>query len=794
MTTRDELFPGTDATSTAHREFDWSTTSLGPVENWPDALVTAIRTLFPSEVGQLVWWGEDLVQLFNHAYTPMAGDLFPEAVGQRAADCWRVGWEQLGPLAHDALRGTAVHRTRQRVLLDRFGYLEETFFTFSYSPILGSGDTVNGVFVATTDVTQQVLAERRMSVLHELGSISVASRDIDDVCRASLDLLAGNEADVPFASIHLRTTHDAELGEIRPVASTSATLPGRPHTATTVDRGVIDRVSTSGVGEIVGATAVVLPLHASSGRPVGVLVAGISALRRFDEPYRVFLDLVAGRISTALTDAYSYAAERRRARDLEELDAAKTRFFENVSHEFRTPLTLLLGPLGDVVDDQENPLPPHRVRSLQTARRAALRLQRLVDTLLDVARGDADGFVVSLEPTDIVSLTTDCASMFRDATARAGVELHLALDGVTHRFAEMDRTMWTHVVMNLVSNAVKFTTAGSVTVSLRDDADTVTLTVTDTGPGVPEADRAKIFDRFYQVAAAAGRSREGSGVGLSLVRDLVAALHGTIDVSDGPDGTGSTFTVTLPRTVASAPPASDATTQEVAEALGAGYIGEADTWRPLDGVRTDPTPDQRQVVLVEDNADMRDYLVGLLREQNWHVTMFADVDSAMAHARAHPPDVILSDIMLPGRSGLSLVDEARSDGRLVRVPIVLLSARAGSESVVEGLRLGADDYVTKPFQPAELVARVRVHLELARLREQLLGSAQREVSSLRTALDSRSVLSQAVGLLMVTQRMSPEAAFDHIATMSQAANVKARVIAEQLVRDFVEELGSDPVG
>ena len=185
---------------------------------------------------------------------------------------------------------------------------------------------------------------------------------------------------------------------------------------------------------------------------------------------------------------------------------------------------------------------------------------------------------------------------------------------------------------------------------------------------------------------------------------------------------------------------------------------------------------------------MRRYVTGLLEDQGWHVTATDEVDTALAAARATPPDIIVSDIMLPGRSGLSLVDEARSDGRLVRVPIVLVSARTGSAQVIEGLRIGADDYVVKPFQPAEFVARVRVHLELARLREQLLGDAQREISSLRIALDSRSVLSQAVGLIMAQENVGPDRAFEIIAKRSQTDNVKARILAAQVVDDFVREL------
>ncbi|MGB7362461.1 MAG: ATP-binding protein [Rhodococcus sp. (in: high G+C Gram-positive bacteria)] len=803
MTTRFELFPGTDPTSTAHRQFDWSTTSLGPVESWPDSLVTAIRTVLPSRVGMLIWWGPELVQIFNDAFTPMAGELFPNAVGQRAAECWGIAWNELGPLADEALRGTAIHRTREPVLLDRYGYLEESFFTFSYSPIFGAGGVVDGVFVNTTDVTEQVLTERRMAVLRDLGTATVASNGIDDVCRASITSLSRADADIAYAAIHLNP-----LGEERDSASFRSPEPNNVDTGAidtgaidtgAIDTGAIDRVLDpavvsrvldTGRAESIDIgldTALILPLRRSSDESAGVLEIGIGKFRRLDDSYRVFLELVASRISTALSDAFFYAAERRRAKDLEELDAAKTRFFENVSHEFRTPLTLLLGPLGAVLDDRDTPLDPSHVAPLQAGRRAALRLQRLVDTLLDVARGDAGEFDMHLEPTDIVALTSECVALFQDATDRAELALVTDTSRIGHRHVQVDRTMWSHIVMNLVSNAVKFTREGTITVTLAETDDHVVLTVSDTGPGIDPSDRGKIFDRFYQAPSATGRSREGSGVGLSLVSDLIVALGGSISV-EGNSPRGTSFVVELPRLVSETLQPVDGSTTEVVAAIGAGYIGEADTWRGVDRRVTEPAAGQRTVVLIEDNADMRDYLVGLLEEQQWHVAVFTDVDTALDHARSHPPDAIVSDIMLPGRTGLAMVDEARSDGRLVRVPIVLLSARAGSEAVVEGLRLGADDYVVKPFQPSELIARVRVHLELARLREQLLGSAEREVSSLRTALDSRSILSQAVGVLMVTERLTPAAAFDHIASMSQAANVKARVLAEKVVENFVRSL------
>lgn len=778
MTSADRIFPGTDTTSAAHRDADWAATPLGVVEDWPIELTMAIRTALPSGAAVLLWWGEDLVQIFNHPYTQLIGDKFPAAVGQRGEECWAEAWATLQEWADEARSGNVVYRERERLVIDRYGYDEETFFTFSCSPIFGADDaTVLGVLATTTEVTREVFALSRMSVLRDLGGVVAVTDGVASVCRSAVERLT-TAAEFPYAAIHVRRGSD-----IQPVASFGDSAPVDAELET------IERVTATGEPEaFVHEGRMVLPLTTRSTESIGALVVTIDPLHQLDDQYRMFLELVAERISRTLTDAYLYAEERHRAAVLAELDTAKTRFIENISHEFRTPLTLLLGPIDDLLTHHSSDLPARQTDSLESARRAALRLQRLVDTLLDVARGDSDGMTLHPEPTDICALTAECAEMFRDATDRAHLQLTVDCEVVTERYIEMDRAMWTHVVMNLLSNAVKFTTEGTVSLTLADAPGAMVLTVSDTGPGIDVADRGRVFERFYQVPETPGRSQEGTGIGLSLVADLVEALGGTISVADN-DPVGTRFEVTVP--VVSSTQPSGTAVPEVAASLAAPYLGEADTWRPVLEYASEPGSDQRQVLLIEDNADMRDYVTGLFVEQGWHVDVTGTVDDALIRARTRTPDIIVSDIMLPGRNGLSLVEEARGDSRLVRVPIVLLSARAGSESVVQGLRIGADDYVTKPFHPAELVARVRVHLELARLREDLLVDAERESTSLRTALDSRGVLSQAVGLVMATQGIDPDAAFAYIAKKSQDANVKARVVAAQLVDDFVKTIATD---
>ncbi|RZQ60317.1 response regulator [Amycolatopsis suaedae] len=758
------------------RAKDWASTPLGPVESWPVELRAAVRTVLPSRIPMLLWWGPELIQIFNEAYTPLLGDKFPDAAGQPAARCWSEVWDQLGPLAEQVLGGGgATYSEEMHLLLRRHGYLEETYWTFSYSPVHSEDGTVAGIFVATNDVTARTLAHRRLESLRQLGTLSLTGADtITDAARAAVTVLSGS-ADLPGVVAYLRPDGTEDRLELVAAYGDQADTP--PDT--------LRKVARTGQAERV-AGSVVLPLVVSGqAEPIGVLAVGVSPYRELDEFYRVFLDLVAARVSAVLGDALAYTAQRTRASALAELDAAKTRFFQNVSHEFRTPLTLLLGPLRTVLDRHADVLPADQRDGLAAAYQAALRLQRLVDALLDVARAEADELHARREPTDVAALTAECASMFRAVAERNDLRLRIAVDGAAGATVALDREMWAKIVLNLLSNAVKFTPSGSVTLTLDVTGDDVTLTVADTGVGIPDVEQDRIFDRFHQVAGTRGRSREGAGIGLALVADLAAALGGRVTVASVPRQ-GSTFTVTVPR-IAAVSPNGDLSGHDVAAKLAPAFLGEARQWEPAG--TTEPR-DGTRVLVVEDNADMRDYLARLMDEQGWLVDLAGDVDTALALIGAKPPDLVVSDVMLPGRDGLDLLRQLRADPRLVRLPVVLLTARAGPESAVEGLRHGADDYVVKPFHPVELIARVRVHLELSRLRETVLESSEREAEQLRAALDSRSVLSQAVGLLMATHRVDADTAFRQLVALSQHRNRKAREIAAEIVADFTAGLAA----
>ena len=436
------------------------------------------------------------------------------------------------------------------------------------------------------------------------------------------------------------------------------------------------------------------------------------------------------------------AHEREIARQREELaqlDKLKTQFFANISHEFRTPLTLMMGPLEDAIADSEGASTANRER-IELAHRNSLRLLKLVNTLLDFSRIEAGRIQASYEPVDLALLTTELASVFRSAVERAGLRLVIDCLEVSE-MVYVDREMWEKVVLNLLSNAFKFTFEGEIAVSVRRRDTVAELTVRDTGTGIPAEEIPRLFERFHRVKGAQGRSYEGSGIGLALVQELVRLHGGSVRV-ESEIGRGSAFIVTVPLDKDHLPADRIGGTRTLASTglRGEAYVQEALRWLPdsrdaagkADASLLFPSvslphsslerEEPSRILLADDNADMREYVERLLGQRH-EVVAVADGEAALESLRERRPDLILSDIMMPRVDGYELLRTVRADESLKDIPVILLSARAGEESRVEGLDAGADDYLVKPFSARELLARVSSHLAMARLRRE---AAQRE--------------------------------------------------------------------
>jgi signal transduction histidine kinase/DNA-binding response OmpR family regulator len=525
--------------------------------------------------------------------------------------------------------------------------------------------------------------------------------------------------------------------------------------------------------------AFLLPLiDQASERAIGTLALGISPQRPFDDDYQRFFELVARQLSSAVTDVLAYLAEHTRAEALEVVDRAKTRFLQNVSHEFRTPLTVILGSLAEL-DREPSDLPPARRTALDVARRATLRLERLVDSLLEFSRGESE-MKAGPDATDVGALTAEFVALFGPAVERAALSLVLDTVGAASGgLVALNQEAWLKVLSNLLSNAVKFTTSGTITVRLRREDTRLVLEVVDTGAGIPAAEIPRIFDRFYRAPGVPARSNEGLGIGLSLVAELVAGMQGSIGVVSTP-GVGSTFTVVVPA-VPTDEPGSD---RAPAVAHAAAAAANTDSWvgsSAATGRRArGPTSGRGTVLLVEHNGDMRDYLTHLLHEDGWTVDAVVDAEAALEAVEAGH-DIVLCDVMLPGLDGIELVRALRRLPATARLPIIVLTARAGPESEAEGLEAGADDYIVKPFEPVELLARTRVHLELSRLRTYALDQAERRAASLEVALTTNRQIGAAIGILMHQHKITESQGFELLRDISQRTNRKLRDVADELV-------------
>ncbi len=721
-------------------EFDWDAHPLGSPQAWPSEVRAAVAVTLTSRFPIVLWLGPaDLFLMYNDAYAQILGDKHPAALGRPAEQVWWEIWGQIFPMLSSVFdTGVATWSDDLMLPLVTGGHPQERYFTFTYSPIIGGNGAITAIFCAVIETTERVLSDRRLHFVNAVGAAVVDTRTVDDAVAAAVAVCTDQAADLPFVA--------AYVGDAGLRGATPSVLPLLPRTLAELIRAnmqpesraavqMIEPVASMipGIDEALGDDcpdqALVLPL--GEGPTAGALVVGISPRLELDALYRGLCQLIADQLSSTFASIVSYEQQLQRADALAELDRAKTAFLTNVSHEFRTPLTLLLGPLDDALSDA----PPDSVLAdrLSTAERNARRLQRLVDSLLDFSRIEAGRANARLVCTDVGALTSHIASSFTELCHRAGLDLVLDCDPA---LADIDPGMWETIVLNLLSNAVKYTPQGSIRVEVRAGATDCRIAVRDTGVGIAAEDLDRLFERFYRADNVHGRSVEGAGIGLALVRGLVELQRGTVEIDSELDR-GTTVTIRLPRAVeGTAVDQSPAVPQDETNP----YVAEARQW--LTAV-SDPdaatiAPDgRRQVVLIaDDNADMRAHLDRVLSAR-WETVLVADGESALSATRKLHPDAIVTDVMMPGLNGFELVAAVRADPALAATPVLMLSARAGTEAVNEGFAGGADDYLPKPFRSQELVDRVASRLSaVARERDRQRRETQLRLASDLVRLDS----------------------------------------------------------
>lgn len=725
------------------RKFNWSTTPLGDPETWEQSLRTCVRIILTSAQPMFVWWGPSLNAIYNDSYAQIMGKKHPAGLGARAQDIWFEIWDQLVPKIKSVERNEGTYDESFFFLMERKGYQEEVYVSFSYSPAPGDDGTIKGIFCVCSENTERVINERRLQTLRELSSIAINEESLPEIFHNVADAIEKNSRDFPFATIYEITRTSGE-GVARASAGTEDKqyiIPGvidlenpfdatryfcqayRSNKVVVTDVKMLQEDVPKGPWKKAASQFIYIPISAAgSNHPYAILFAALNPYRQFDEAFLQFCELVGERISLEINKMLAWEEERKRAAALEQIDKAKTVFFSNISHEFRTPLTLILSPLEEMISQHNGSLPIADKQNLETAHRNALRLLKLVNTLLDFSRIESGRQQANYVLTDIAEFTKKLASNFRSVIEKAGLQLNIQANGFVQP-VYVDRTMWEKIVFNLLSNAFKYTLKGNITVEVGSQEGFAVLKVKDTGVGIPADELPRMFERFHRVQQVTGRTHEGTGIGLSLIKELVQLHNGDISV-ESELHVGSTFTVKIPLGKEHLPAQQVAIEKEEEESLTSSmYVEEAGTLLVRNNSEEAELNDEKEnlpwVLVADDNADMREHIQAILSTR-FNVVTAINGQDALEKINELKPALVLTDIMMPVLDGIGLLKEIKDNRATAHIPVILLTARAGEESKIVGWETGADDYLTKPFSSKELISRISSQIRTQQIRTEAL--------------------------------------------------------------------------
>ena len=731
------------------RSKDWSKNPLGPIENWPQSLRTTVSLCLSSTFPILIAWGPEHIQIYNDSYQPICGSKHPESMGQNFKVCWETALPVVGNAFDMGNEGEGTYIKDQRMFLDRNDYLEEAFMTFSFAPIRDESGEVGGIFHPITETTNNMLSARRTQALIDIGTSIGKAKSIEQIGIITAEKYDDYVLDIPFILFY---QYDGATKKLK-LVSTAGVDINTELSPEYIDLNNINEsifsfetvlkngkyLVVSDIDKQFGShnclpytenpnTALILPLNISGQTDIfGFIVAGVSARRTLDKEYMNFYDLLLNSYNTACSNVYAFEQDQKRAEALAEIDRAKTAFFSNVSHEFRTPLTLILGPLEELLLCKEL-LPANITNPIESIHRNALRLHKLVNNLLDFSRVEAGRTNAAFQEVNLGELTTDLASSFRSIIEKAGIQLLVTCKPI-EKIVFADPNMWEQIVLNLISNAFKYTLNGSIIISLEQQKNSVLLKVRDTGVGISEKELPNMFKRFHRIENSLGRSHEGSGIGLSLINELVQLHKGKISV-ESIFGEGSIFTVEIPLGKNHLNQAQIVTTNSFS---GLPINKEAFIKEALLLLTNDISEDQTKqlkesiafnklnkineaiILIVDDNLDMRNYLTRLL-DPFFQILTAKNGEDALSIISLIKPDLILSDIMMPVMNGKVMLKHIKANPLSARIPVIFLSARADKEARIDGLEAGVDDYLVKPFSADELLIKVRAQIKINKVR------------------------------------------------------------------------------
>lgn len=637
------------------------------------------------------------------------------------------------------------------------------------------------IFAAITQKLGQVLYADSctLSLWTETHSQCVGRYDRDDVSAPTL----------PQASVVI--AEDKMLAEMlltkQPVMVNACAMESQLDAP---GDSLMSRLSAQRLSSEVALLAV--PLLAESKVTGCILLRQDHCDRQWQREEIALAQAVSNQAAIAVQQANLYQKTRQQAEQLIALDQQKNAFFQNISHEFRTPLTLTIGPLESAVERGEGLDPEQSVIALRNSR----RLLRLVNQLLDLQRLDAGKMQPTFRPCDLAVFTIEVVEAFQTYCERKEITLTTEIDRCAPVYLDMEK--FDKVLYNLLSNAMKFTPAGkSITVRLKEIDGRARLEVQDEGIGIRDDQISHLFERFRQADGSANRHYEGTGLGLSLVKEL-SELHGGKVLVRSVYGEGTTFTIDLPLGAGHLP-ASQVVEQALSSEKGraavelsdielASATADRDVSMPpeAEGSQVERASfEGSQVLVVDDNPDLRAYVSSVLQRQGYKVRTAEQGAAGLDLASCYRPDLIITDLMMPGVSGLEMIERIRKDADLQGIPVILLTAKADDETRLEGVEQGADAYLSKPFNDRELLAEVRNLLALKANERKVAQLNQYLTESVLQRFLPPSMVKKAnEGTLQLDLRPEPRLVtilFSDIVGFTQLSNtLRSRRVAELL--------------
>ncbi|OCF72550.1 hypothetical protein I204_06932 [Kwoniella mangroviensis CBS 8886] len=813
---------------------DWSKTRLGPREKWSSVIEMMIEVVLRSPTQDALWLGEDFQMIYNDNYAQIVDHPHMWGRSARVKEAWGPVWDSVSHLIDRCLSaGEPCYREDDLLLYRRGpkGYWVEKYHTWSFIPLFDEDGKPLGLFNPTRDTTASVLARRRQETMRDLSEQLLTARTTNEFYNGIVEVLEQNPKDVPFlmcysvevgselnhASLHLESS--IGIPEGHQAAPTDLDLPISADRFSRASFGLkgnqlssptLSAISalSSGTGrmrysydkqswpiaqaistrqavvvddctdlikgfplrewEALPESAIIVPISSESSveTPQAVIIIGLNIASPLDSVYEDWIHVLRAHLTTSLGTVRAAEAEINRQAERDRMERAKTAWFQGAAHDLRSPLTLVAGPLDDVLRTN---LSSGQRTTLSLAQRNLARVQRLVNALLDFSRIEAGKLTGRFMPLDLGTFVKDLAMMFKPAVERRKIDYKIQIE--PHEgMVFVDPTLLETVVSNLISNALKYTEKGVITIDLRYYLTHADIAIIDTGIGIPAAELSAVTDRFHRATTALSRGTEGTGIGLALSKEIVR-LHGghllitsqTAEESGGPHG--STFTARIP--LIERQVVQDNLARIDFGTYGKAVVDEAMHWiSPSDaglesiGSENNESNSSRAegylfdrndvLLLVDDNTDMRHYVKNIFSPY-CRVVEAVNGKQALELAQRTPPHLILSDLMMPLMNGQELLTAIRSDPQTRMIPMVLLSAATDDELRLAAFVEGAEDFMLKPFKPKELLARVHLHMQIGKKRahlEMLYAQRQQEIDVILDYCPSGIVRTDATGKII----------------------------------------------